>query len=337
MKRLLFILLVALFALSACRREKPKPPADSDIKQTPITLDIPRFFPEMLFPADNKMTKERLALGRKLYYDPILSNDGRSCSQCHFQSEGFTSDPGFPTTVLPHVNLGWSKNFLWKGRKDQGLENVMLYEVVEFFQTDLSKINADAAYKKAFKEAFGVDEITSKEIAYSLAQFFRSLISGNSKYDQYLRNEVALTQAEMDGMDIFFTETGDCFHCHGSMLFTDNDFHNIGLDSVFNGGKGRYDVTGNMSDWGTYKTPTLRNATLRKRFMHDGRFSSLEQVIEFYNSGVHMNSPNIDPLMILPQKENGLMLTQEQKDNLLAFLKTLTDESFTTNPNYSKP
>ncbi|MCO6494167.1 MAG: cytochrome-c peroxidase [Bacteroidetes bacterium] len=336
MKKFFIVILFGFYLIGACRKDPP-PSTEPKLKQTPITLDIPRFFPEMIIPKDNKMTKERLALGRKLYYDPILSNNGRSCSSCHFQAEGFTSDPGLPTTVLPHVNLGWSKNFLWKGRNDQGLENVMLYEVEEFFQTDLKKINSDATYKKDFKDAFGVDEITSKEIAYSLAQFFRSLISGNSRYDQYLRNEISLTQEEMDGMEIFFTETGDCFHCHGSMLFTDNDFHNTGLDSVFNTDKGRYDVTGKTSDIGLYKTPTLRNASLRKRFMHDGRFTSLEQVIEFYNSGVHMNSPNIDPLMILPQKENGLMLSQEQKDNLLAFLKTLTDVSFTTNPNFSKP
>ncbi|MCK9481694.1 MAG: cytochrome-c peroxidase [Bacteroidia bacterium] len=337
MKKTIILIFIAMLGFNACKKDPTDNNTQSSIKATPINLDIPRFFPNMTIPQDNKMTKERLALGRKLYYDPILSNDGRSCSQCHFQAEGFTSDPGFATTVLPHVNLGWSKNFLWKGRTDQGLENVMLFEVDEFFATDLKKINANTTYKKEFKDAFGVDEITSKEIAYSLAQFFRSLISGNSKYDQYMRNEIALTQAEMDGMEIFFTETGDCFHCHGSMLFTDNDFHNIGLDSVFNGSKGRYDVTGNMKDYGTYKTPTLRNVSLRKRFMHDGRFNSLEQVIEFYNSGVQMNSPNIDPLMILPQKENGLMLTQEQKDNLLAFLKTLTDVSFTTNPDFSKP
>lgn len=329
------LLLAVVAFFFSCRKQTVQ---EEPYIQTPISLAIPPYFPKMKIPEDNPMTKERLALGRKLYYDPILSNNGKSCSSCHYQEQGFTTDVMLSgTPVLPHVNLGWSKNFLWKGEKHYTLEEMMLYEVNEFFYTDLSKINANNEYKKLFKQAFGVSYISSKEIAYSLAQFFRSLISGNSKFDKYRRREVAFTSEEQRGMEIFFTEKGDCFHCHGIMLFTDNLFHNNGLDSVFINSKGRFDFTGLASDIGLYKTPTLRNAELRKNFMHDGRFKTLEEVIEFYNSGVQQQSPNIDPLMVLPQKEFGLQLTEQDKYDLLQFLRTLTDTSFTNNPEFSKP
>lgn len=335
MKKYIVISFAIFLYFSACKKTDNND--NIPLKETPTELDIPKFFPKMEFPADNKMTAERLALGRKLYYDPILSNDGRSCSSCHYQEQGFTFDDGAGTTILPHINLGWSKSFLWKGEKQMSLENMMLYEVDEFFGTDMSKVNANVEYKKLFKEAFGVDKITSKEIAYSLAQFFRSLISGDSKFDKYRRHEAMLTPEETRGMEMFFTEKADCFHCHGNMLFTDNLFHNTGLDSTFPYSKGRYDITGLNADIGAYKTPTLRNVALRKRYMHDGRFRSLEEVIEFYNSGVHPNSPGIDPLMILPQKEYGLQLTEQDKSDLLAFLNTLTDYTFINNPDLGKP
>lgn len=327
--------LVAIVSFHSCKKKTIQ---EEPYIQTPISLEIPPYFPKMKIPEDNPMTKERLALGRKLYYDPILSNNGKSCSSCHFQENGFTINDmvsGMP--VLPHVNLGWSKNFLWKGEKHYTLEEMMLYEVNEFFATDLLKINANEEYRILFKRAFGVDEISSTEIAYSLAQFFRSLISGNSKFDKYRRREVAFTPEEQRGMEIFFTEKGDCFHCHGIMLFTDNLFHNTGLDSTFTYSKGRYDFTGLTTDIGLYKTPTLRNASLRKNFMHDGRFKTLEEVIEFYNSGVQQKSPNIDPLMILPQKEFGLQLSEQDKYDLLQFLNTLTDTAFINSIEFSKP
>src|SRR5690606_331098 len=143
--------------------------------------------------------------------------------------------------VMPHINLAWSKNFLWNGKIAGSLENIMRFEVQDFFKTDLKYINENAEYRKLTKKAFGKEEITYKELEYALAQFFRSQISGNSKFDQWLRKEAVFTESEMRGFDMFFSEKGDCFHCHGMPLFTDNDFHNIGLDSVFTGvSKGRF-------------------------------------------------------------------------------------------------
>lgn len=292
----------------------------------------------MEIPLDNQMSIERLALGRKLYYDPILSNDGRACATCHVQQLGFTQNSAWGVPVLPHQNLGWNKYFLWKGEKNCTLEEMMLFEVHDFFATDITKLNASKEYKDLFYKAYGVTAITHKDVAYALAQFFRVLNSGNSKFDKYRRNELSLTPQERNGMIIFFTERGDCFHCHNEIFFTDNDFHNTGLDSIFYpGNMGRYEVTGNPNDIGKYKTPTLRNCALRNRFMHDGRFTTLEEVIEFYNSGVKQTSVNIDPLMTIPEKALGLQLTQQEKNDLLLFLKTLTDSAFLNDKNLGPP
>lgn len=323
-----------LLLLTACKKDK----GNNALSFTPYTIDIPKRFPAMEIPADNQMSVERLQLGRKLYYDPILSNDGRACATCHIQQVGFTNNNITGTTVLPHQNLGWNKFFLWKGGKSGTLEDIMMFEVKDFFATDVNKLNASTFYKEAFYKAYGVNTITQKEIAYALAQFFRVLNSGNSKFDKYRRGELSLTLEERNGMITFFTERGDCFHCHNDIFLTDNEFHNTGLDSVFYpGNMGRYEVTGNVNDIGKYKTPTLRNCELRTRFMHDGRYSTLEDVIEFYNSGVKQTSVNIDPLMTIPEKATGLHLTQQEKSDLLLFLKTLTDTAFLNNPELIEP
>lgn len=331
---LTFFFIVWLLLCNSCHKNTPAVAPSF----TPYEIQIPKRFPLMEIPADNTMSTERLFLGRKLYYDTILSNTGKACASCHFQEQGFTSDAGLGTTVLPHINLGWNTNFLWRGEEQCTLEEMMMFEVTEFFHTNVSKLNANSGYRNEFFKAYGVKEITSKEIAYALAQFFRVLNSGNSKFDKYRRGELPLSPAERNGMHIFFTEKGDCFHCHNETFFSDNLFHNTGLDSVFLAdNKGRFHITGKDADIGKYKTPTLRNCGVRNRFMHDGRFTSLQQVIEFYNSGVHVNAENIDPLMVLPHKMNGLQLSQQEKNDLLSFLYTLTDTSFLTDPNLAKP
>ena len=183
----------------------------------------------------------------------------------------------------------------------------------------------------------GTCDITSKDVAYALAQWFRRLYSADSRYDRYMRHELQLTDSELRGMVIFLTEKGDCFHCHIPPLFTDNGFHNIGLDSVFTGMHiGRQGVTGLPSDRGLFKTPTLRNAAVRGQFMHDGRFVSLEQVIEHYDSGV-LRSSTVDPIMTKPGKEYGLQLSAQDRADLLAFLLALTDETFLSDTSLASP
>lgn len=301
---------------------------------TPYEIAYPAYFPELEVTPTNPTTVEGIALGRRLYYDPIMSNDGRFCGGCHEQQYGFTV-PG--SNILPHVNLGWSENFLWNGKKKGTLEEMMMFEVGEFFGTDVTKLQNHPEYPKLFAAAFGSDAITNELAAKGLAQFFRVLASYNSKFDRLLRDEDKLSEEEHLGFLIFNTEKGDCFHCHTLPLMTDNGFHNIGLDATFSGdNEGRFAVTQKPVDLGKFKTPTLRNVALRMPYMHDGRFTTLEEVVEHYNSGVQL-SPSLDPIMTKPGKEFGLKLTAQEKAALVAFLKTLTDDTFTTDPDLANP
>ena len=169
----------------------------------------------------------------------------------------------------------------------------------------------------------------------AIAQFERTVISANSKYDKYVRGEVELTFDELKGMELIEDQTkGDCFHCHvlGS-TFTDFDFKNNGLDSVFTD-LGRYRVTLKEADKGKFKTPTLRNVELTAPYMHDGRFKTLEEVLEHYNTGFAENSPNLDVNIALSKKGR---MSETEKQQIIAFLKTLTDYDFINNPNFKKP
>lgn len=329
--RILYIFLAASMVMtSGCYKEEP-----STHLPTEYDLEVLSNFPELNIPSYNPMTKEGVELGRKLYYDKRLSKNGdRSCSSCHIQSAGF-SNPG--TNVLPHINLGWNTNFLWNGKVHGTLEDIMWFEVTQFFETDIRVFNNDEEYKALFKKAYDVDVITEEKLAYALSQFFRTLISDNSPFDKFNKKEYEFTDEEKLGLQLFFTERGDCFHCHGSILLTDNDFHNIGLEAnPQNEHVGLYEFTRNPADKGRFKTPTLRNVALRKSYMHDGRFKTLEEVIEHYNSGVQVSS-TLDPLMYKLKGATQLYLTDEEKAALVAFLKTFTDEGFLTDPELSDP
>jgi cytochrome c peroxidase len=340
------IMTVAIMSilLSSCKKDSSKnetpSPTDTTVTLTPYTIYPPAHFPPIVVPDDNKPSIERIQLGRMLYYDPELSNDGRACASCHLQSKGFTTPVMYNNvmTVLPHVNLAWNSNFMWDGSKQGTMEDVMTFEVKDFFQTDLAKFNKNSKYKTLVKKYFGKDTITYKELAYSLAQFMRTQISGDTKYDRFVKGTASFTQAEQQGYQIFFTEKGDCFHCHVALLTTDNLFHNTGLDSIYSNeaNKGYYNVTGNPADMGKFKTPNLRNVALRSRFMHDGRYQSLEEVIDFYDHGMHKIS-NLDPIMTKPGKVNGLKLSEMDKVNLIAFLNTFTDSTFLNNPDLKDP
>ncbi len=334
------IILLPVIILS-CEKKEQSAPNDIDKPKslTPYSIVYPAHFPKMQIPDDNQPYIERIQLGRMLYYDTILSNDGRACASCHHQQYGFTI-PGVVNgmPVLPHVNLGWCNNFMWDGSKRPGLEDVMLFETREFFATNLEKINRNAKYRQLFKDYYNVDEISYKDIAYALAQFTRIMISGNTKYDRYLSGTEALTADEEMGRRIFFSERGDCFHCHSILTTTDYLLHNTGLDSTYikETDKGYYNVSHDIKDIGKFRTPNLRNVALRSRYMHDGRFKSLEEVINFYDHNVN-RVPNIDPIMTKAGKEDGLNLKDFEKQQLIAFLNTLTDSTFITDTSFSRP
>lgn len=344
------VVMLPAFLFSSCSKNED-PPAPPEIHDpTPYDLVIPEGFPDMEIPEDNPMTEEGVALGRMLFYDPILSADNtQSCASCHAQEFGFT-DNGRQFSVgidgiagtrnsMPIINAGWMPSLFWDGSRvsleDQAFEPIPNpIEMHQSWPEAVNKLKADPDYPDLFFDAFGTREIDSFLVVKAIAQFERILISSNSKWDRYLRGEVQLTQAESKGFEIFFTEKGDCFHCHTTILFTDQIFHNNGLDATHTD-QGLFDVTGNANDIGKFKTPTLRNLDYTGPYMHDGRFETLEEVIDFYSHGVQF-SPTIDPLMKQVQ-QGGIQLTDDEKESLLAFLKTLNDPSFIENPEFSDP
>lgn len=327
------VFLLILFASIGCNKDQEPDPGNGWVfNPQPLTLQYPDNVPIMIFDEENPLTVEGVALGRKLYYDKLLHPEGTmACADCHQQAYSFSSD----AAVLPHVNLGWNKNFLWNGEVIGNLEDIMLFEVEEFFETDVSKFNASDVYPQLFYEAFGAEEITATHLSRAIAQFVRTMNSFDSEYDRVFRpgGNGYFTDEELNGYDIFFTEKGDCFHCHGGVLFTDNLFHNNGLDA--NPEKGLSLNSGNPLDAGKFKTPTLRNIALTAPYMHDGRYETLEEVIDFYSEGLHL-SPTIDPLM-KQANQGGIRLSVQDKKDLLAFLKILTDSTFLTNPDFASP
>ncbi len=331
MRKYFFLAALLVVLVPACRKDHASGPSiEEPVVLTPYAIEPPMHFPRMIIPEDNRPYVEKIKVGRMLYYDAILSNDGRACAGCHNQDKGFTRDAmlnGVP--VLPHVNLAWTTNFMWNGAVQGTLEDAMLFEVKDFFHTDLAKVNADARYRELFRKYFGVKEIGYKDLAYALAQFVRTIISRDTRYDRWVRGAGDLSYDEAKGRNIFFSEKGDCFHCHVNPVLSDGLFHNTGLDSPYTTteSRGLYNVTGLPSDIGKFRTANLRNVSLRKRYMHNGRFSTLEEVIEFYNSGVR-RVDNLDPVMTKPGKENGLRLTDEEKYQLRKFLETFTDTTF---------
>ena len=310
-----------------------------------IDLKIPNGFPSPYMSIENLTSEQGVKLGKKLFYDKILSgNNTMSCADCHSQSSSFANNSKFNVGIdgilgnrnaMPLVNLAWSKDFNWNGNtsslESQAFEPVT--NPIELHSLNWENVSEKLMqieeYKELFHEAFNTRNIDSNLVVNALAQFERTLISGNSKFDKFLDYSASLSASELRGKEIFTTEKGDCFHCHSYPLFTSNDFHNNGIDNEINLKNGRFEVTNNINDKGKFKSPTLRNIELTAPYMHDGRFETLEEVIEHYNFGGHYSS-TIDPNM--KKVGIGLGLNDQDKLDLLNFLKTLTDTNFINNP-----
>ncbi len=342
---------VVAFVFAGCNQ-----PDEPDVYvTTPYELNIPQGLPPMdpFIPVDNPMTVEGVALGRKLFYDPLLSDDNsQSCSSCHFQEHGFAEPRRFSEGIdgsignrnaMALINLGWNQfGFFWDGR-DATLEEQALKPVTNPIEMNTSwpeveaKLNADTEYKLLFKQAYNVDYIDSLTVAKAIAQFERTLISGNSRFDKWYNQQIIqLNESELRGFVLYNGEGADCFHCHGlGGLITDNRFRNNGMDTDFSADEGRYLVTGDEPDKGKFRTPTLRDIEMTAPYMHDGRFFTLEEVIDHYSEHI-LPSATIDPLMELVGN-GGAQLTAQDKQDLIAFLKTFTDEEFLTNPEHSDP
>lgn len=338
-KIIVAIVFVLPLIFVACDKGEEETP-----KATPYNLVIPEGLPPMIIPSTNPLTVEGVALGKRLFYDPILSGDNtQSCASCHLQEFAFTDPNQFstgitgeqgPRNAMPLVNLGWQTKFFWDGGAN-GMESQVMgpitnpIEMHETMANAVAELNAHAEYPELFKAAFGSSEVTSQNIMRAIAQFERILISGNSKYDQYMRGEASLTAQELSGKALFEDMSkGDCSHCHtmGS-TFSDFEFRNTGLDSI-SVDEGRYLITLNESDKGKFKTPSLRNVELTGPYMHDGRFQTLLECIEHYNTGFHY-SANLDPNLFFSVKGR---MTQQEMEDIVAFLKTLTDMEFVNNP-----
>jgi len=350
MRFLVSILFLTLLVISC----KSGDDSGDTYEATPSALVIPQLFKDKLIPPvipeDNPQTVEGIALGKKLFFDPILSADGTlACAGCHNPQNAFSDSRRFSVGIdgidgtrnsMPIFNLAWNFNekFFWDGRaltiENQALEPVTNpIEMHNTWENATASIQADNEYPALFDAAFGTTTVTSDLTTKAIAQFVRTLISANSKFDKYLANEVELTPSELNGLNVFLDEAkGDCFHCHGNPnnpLWTDNIFHNNGLDEVITD-RGLGDFTGDPRDFGLFKSPSLRNLAFTAPYMHDGRFETLDEVINHYSEGL-VYSETIDPLM-KTVSQGGVHLSESDKADLKAFLLTLSDPSFINNP-----
>tara|TARA_B110000902_G_scaffold80143_2_gene95266 strand:- start:3188 stop:4246 length:1059 start_codon:yes stop_codon:yes gene_type:complete len=324
---------------------------ESSFQPTLTSIDLPSNFPAIEHPEDNPLTIEGVRLGRHLFWEKKLSGDNNmNCASCHLPEKAF-SDPSSVSTgingdlgkrnAMVLQNLAWSKDFFWDGRSIS-LEEQILIPVLDSTEMDetwanfLSEIRYDNNYRNMFFEAFGTLEPDSIHAVKAIAQFLRTMVSTNSKYDKYLRNEAVLTPEENAGLSSFNSLSGgDCFHCHGGILGTDLSFKNNGLDEIpVDSGRGL--VTGRIEDNFKFKVPSIRNIEYSSPYMHDGRFNTLEEVINFYSIGIHPNSPNIDPLIEF-SSQGGVQLNPQERIELKAFLLTLSDPEFINNNNFSNP
>lgn len=307
-------------------------------------------------PADNPITNAGATLGRVLFYDRKLSrNNLVACAACHQQGRGFADAErlsiGFVggstarhSMALTNARFYDRGRYFWDERA-ASLEAQVLQPIQDQVEMGMTladlvpKLQATEYYPPLFQAAFGSPEVTADRISRALAQFVRAMVSYQSKYDSGFVNgqqnfQAVFTPSEMRGLQLFGPgqqgqgRTVRCDRCHGTNAFIAAVPQNTGLDAT---------VTDPGAGQGRFKTPSLRNVAVRERFMHDGRFTTLEEVIEFYNSGVQ-NNPNLSPLM---RNQDGtvtrLNLTAQEKADLIAFLQTLTDRNFLTDPRFSDP
>lgn len=322
-------------------------------------VNVPSFYPKLEIPADNPLTIDGVALGRKLFYDPILSVDNSmSCASCHDQKKGFTDGLAVSVGVdgiagsrssMSLVDVGFFYNGLFWDGKVTSLEDQALLPVEDPIELHhmwpdvIEKFKEHIEYPGLFRKAFGIEtdeEITRDLAVMAIAQFERTLVSsGNSKYDRVERGLDVFEDDEQLGFEIYFDKNGSvpdgqCLHCHGGPLLTDNEFRNNGLDVADDYSDfpdiGQGAIDGIEINNGKFRTPSLRNIDLTAPYMHDGRFTSLEEVLDHYLSGGHP-SINADPLM------DSIRLDANEKAAVIAFLKTLSDEDFINNDAYSDP
>jgi cytochrome c peroxidase len=329
---LLFTLLLLLMGVVVYGAPAPSPipkdtlPADSSVDLLPLGLE------ERPVPKDNPLTAARVKLGRKLFFDPILSGDGTvACASCHHPDHGFSSAEARPRGIGGHetsrrapslLNRAYGKAFFWDGRA-ASLEEQVLRPIEDPAEMGSSaaavvkRLGEIKEYREQFQAAFN-DGVTAANLARAIASFERMLLRGDSSVDRFRRNgqHDALTVEERHGLWLYESKAR-CWRCHSGANFTDERFHNTGVSwNRDPADRGRFAITKKDSDKGKFKTPTLRGVALSTAYMHDGSLKTLEEVIEFYNKGGTAN-PNLDPAMA------PLELSKEEIQALVAFLKAL--------------
>jgi cytochrome c peroxidase len=316
------------------------------ITQKDVEFHIPKGFPKPVYDfKNNTPTPAGFTLGRKLFYDPILSKDSSiSCGFCHQRiaafahidhalSHGINGLIG-KRNVPPLENLVWSNSFMWDGRINH-LEVQPLapisnpIEMNETIANIIKKLQRNKIYVAMFKAAFNDSVINSRNVLRAIAQFTGLMISANSRYDKYIRGEDTLSVNELAGLKLFRT---NCAQCHKEPLFTDNTFRNTGIPIDTNlRDSGLAAINGNMKDFMKFKVPSLRNIEMTYPYMHDGRFKTLKQVVDHYTQKFSKAS-GADPILV-----KGIQLTETDKLNILAFLKTLTDQTYLHDKRFADP
>lgn len=361
MRTKILILTVLIYSLSmvACQPNESEP-EEVVWDKTPYNLEYGAF-PMPYIATDNTLTVEGVKLGRMLFYDKLLSGDeSMSCASCHMQEFAFTDTERFSVGIhgktgsrnaMSVFNTAWHNDgFFWDGRarilREQSLMPIQdELEMDESLENVILKLSAKQKYNNQFKRAFGTSEINEELISKALEQFMNSIVSTNSKYDQYLKDTSVFNDSEKRGLRLFTTEFSpdfpdlsgaDCEHCHSGLNFANNRFMNNGLDddaTLLDLGMEKFSQ--DPKDRGKFKVTSLRNIELTAPYMHDGRFNTLEEVVNHYNTDVK-KSTTLDPAL-LQTVETGLMLSKQDVQDLVAFLKTLTDYDLLYKKEYSDP
>lgn len=373
LRRLASILLV--LGLSGCD--------ESQETETPWQWELPTGFPEPFVPPDNPMSAVKVELGRRLFYDKRLSqNETMACASCHDQARAFTDGEVTPTGSTGHVlprnamsltNIAYLSFFTWANPKLASLEDQALVPMLADFPLELgiqldpeavlARFRDDSELADLFARSFpGEDDpVTVANITKAIASFERTLISGDSPYDRniYGGDATAMSPAALRGMDLFFSERAECYHCHAGLTFTSSfrtstsepgpaDFQNTGLYNIGGtgayptGNGGLYEFTGDTDDMGKYRVPTLRNVTLTAPYLHDGSAATLEEVVALYAAGGReiTEGPNAGDGRTHPNKSAFVRetdLTEQDQADLVEFLKSLTDETFIRDPRFGPP
>jgi cytochrome c peroxidase len=354
---LIFFSIVFLSAVfQACEKDIPIPTTNPEPPVYNIAFTVPEGWPQPVYNfQDNTLTTEGFKLGRKLFYEEKLSRDNTiSCGSCHQDFVAFANaehalshgiEGRFTKRNAPALfNLNWHTKLMWDGGVNH-IEVQPLVPITDLVEMDetmnnvVSKLSADPTYQKMFEDAFGDPQITSERTLKAFAQFMGMLVSSNSKYDKYVRGEAGgeFTASELNGLHLFRAK---CASCHVPPLFTDFSFRNKGLSiNPTLKDSGRAHITGKPEDRYKFKVPSLRNIAYTGPYMHDGRFKTLSQCLDYFSTGMIQAVAN-DPALaqtLDPLLSSGIPMTNDEKSDMLIFLNTLTDITFIKDKRFSDP